>query len=260
MRSLRRLTLFAMATLTACSGDGEEVGDATEEPSAPLLVMAAASLNTAMPELIAQFEANTGIPADLVLGATGNLAAQIENGAPADLFFSADAATVERLRNSGAIRPESVVNYANGELVLVWREGIEPPQSLADLADPRFEAVAIANPEHAPYGAAAREALQGLRIWDEMEPRVVMAENVSQSYQLVGTGNADAGLVSRSVLPNPSAIEFLPVDPALHTPIRQAAGVLVRSTHPGAQRFLDFVTSVTGQTVLQEAGFRAAGG
>jgi molybdenum ABC transporter molybdate-binding protein len=237
-----------------CADGGNEEGGVADEP---LLVLAAASLSTALPVLIDRFERETGATIDLALGATGNLAAQIENGAPADLLFAADEVTVERLAAKGSIRPASVRPYAVGQLALVWRAGVEPPGGPQALGESRYEVVAIANPEIAPYGAAAREALQRLGVWHAVEPRLVQSENVAQAYQLVQTGNADVALVARSVVDTATA-EFIPIDPRLHTPIRQAAGILQHSLHPAAEQFLDYVLSDAGQAVLAEHGFGRA--
>ncbi len=219
--------------------------------------MAASSLSTVMPALIEAFEGRTGATVDLVLGATRNLAAQIESGAPADLFFAADEETVIRLGASGSIRPSSVRTYAVGRLVIVWRDAVEGPASLEQLAESRYEVIAIANPEIAPYGAAAREALGRAGVWETVERRVVWGENVNQTYQLVQTGNADVALVAKSVV-DPEAREFIAVDPERHTPIRQAAGILERSTNPAAEEFLAYVLGDEGQAILEEHGFGRA--
>jgi molybdate transport system substrate-binding protein len=143
--------------------------------------------------------------------------------------------------------------YARGRLVLVWRDGTRPPTSLEALGDARYQAVAIANPEHAPYGAAAREALGRLGIRHAVESRIVLGENVAQAYQFVETGNADVGLVALSVALADGA-PHLPVPDSLHDPILQAAGVLERSTHPDARAFLDFVLGAEGQAMLAQHG------
>ena len=249
-----RVGLVAAILFAGCADVNNENGGVADEP---LLVMAAASLSTAMPALIDRFESQTGASVDLALGATGNLAAQIENGAPADLFFAADEATVERLVASGSIRPSSVQTYVVGQLVLVWRDEVERPASLQQLAERRYEVIAIANPEIAPYGAAAREALQRSGVWEAIEPRIVQGENIAQTYQLVQTGNADAALVARSVV-DTATTEFIPIDSQLHTPIRQAAGILERSTNLAAEQFLAYVLSDEGRTILEEHGFGRA--
>ncbi len=241
------LLLFLAACTSPEEGSEAEAGGA-------LLVLAPSSLGAVMPQIISAFEAAHGTPADLVLGATGNLAAQIENGAPADLFFAADEVTVERLVERGRIDPHSVRTYAEGELVIAWRSGATPPTRLEDLADPRYEIIAIANPQIAPYGAAALEALENAGLWDRLATRVVQGESIVQAYQFVRTGNADVGIVARSVV-DPSLAATLPVDRALYSPVRHAAGVLVRSRHPAAHPFLDFVLSAEGQKILRRHGF-----
>jgi molybdate transport system substrate-binding protein len=262
MRRLARagaaLCTVAAALFAACSADAHErTADAGD---APLLVFAAASLSRALPELAARFEAETGTRVEPVLGATGTLAAQIEHGAPADVFLAADEASVRRLASAGVLRPASVRDYATGRLVVVWRDGVAAPASLEALAEPRFGVVAIANPEHAPYGVAAREALVRLGLWAALEPRIVRAEGVLQAYQLVRSGNADAAIVAQSVVADAAAGgESLPVDPALHAPVRHAAGVVSESGHPAAEAFLDFVASAAGQGVLARHGFGPAG-
>lgn len=248
--------LFLLLAPVGCERAGE--GDSTAD--APrLLVMAAASLTDAMPALIDAFEAESGTAADLVLGATGNLAAQIRNGAPADLFFSADVETIDHLVDRGAIDPNSVRTYAVGEIVLVWRAGAPPPASLEEIVDERYEVIAIANPEIAPYGAAAREALRSVGAWDAIRSRIVPGENISQTYQFVRTGNADVAIVAHSIVYS-DAGSWLPIDPSLHEPVRQGAGVLERSTHPATRAFLDFVVGPAGQAILRQYGFGAGGG
>lgn len=254
MRSrLLRLAIAALLLLAVGCGSAEAHG--TAMPREPLLVMAASSLSTAMPALVDHFESVSGTEVDLVLSSSGNLAAQVENGAPADLFFSADEATVERLVSRGIISRPSVRTYALGELVIVWREGTSPPASLEALADPRYELIAIANPEIAPYGAAAREALAG--VWDRVAPRIVQGESVAQTYRFVQTGNADVAIVARSVI-DTAATPSTPVDAMLHPPVRHAAGVLERSTNPASGEFLAFVLSREGQAILARFGFGPA--
>lgn len=245
---------FALLLLLAAGCAG---GDRPDEPGTPLLILAAASLNTTMPALIDAWQAEHPGEIDLVLGSTGNLAAQIENGAPADLFFAADVATVERLAGEGEIEPGSVRRYGSGELALIAREGGRLPDHLGELGDPEFEVIAIANPEHAPYGMAARQALERAGLWTVVEPRIVYGENVAQTYQLARTGNADVALVARSVLAEGEG--WTELEAGLYDPIEQAAGRLAESTHPAAEPFLDFVLSPAGQDVLAATGFRPAG-
>lgn len=252
-RAIVTILLFAIA---ACAG---EAGPGAGADDPPLLVLAAASLNRAMPALVERFENDTGHAVDLVLGSTGNLAAQIQAGAPADVFFAADEAAMQRLAASGAVDEREIRTYGMGELVLIWSEGGTAPSSLESIAEILNTSLAIANPEHAPYGAAARQALLSLNLWESLEPRVVYGENVSQAYQLVRTGNADLGLVARSILREEDQNAFLPVDPALHPAIPHTAAPLTRTARPAAAtQFMDFVLSPTGQSILADFGLRSA--
>lgn len=244
---------WGVATLLlALAGCGAEPDAAGE----PLLVMAAASLAEAMPEVIGEFESATGQEVTLVTGATGTLAAQIENGAPADLFFSADEETIRRLERSGAIRGGTARPYAEGRLVIIWREGTPAPTSLVSLSEGPYDVISIANPAVAPYGLAAQQALESAAVWESVEGVIVHAGNIGDAYRFVRTGNADAGIVALSLVDVDSE-PHLAIDPALHDPIRQTAGIVERSTNPSADRFLEFVTGPEGQAILARHGFAA---
>lgn len=246
-----RIPLLAVLTalIPACSG-GQQVDQDQ------VLVLAAASLSQAMPALIEAYRAEGGAEIELVLGSTGNLAAQIENGAPADLFFAADVETVERLVGTGRIDAASVTTYGRGQLAILARDGGTLPATIQSLSDPSYQVIAIANPEHAPYGAAAQEAMERAGVWEAVQSRVVFGENVAQAYQLARTGNADVAIVARSVLGEGD--EWGEVDTGLYTPIDQAAGVTAGQQNPEARAFLDFVLSPRGQSILAENGFAPA--
>jgi molybdate transport system substrate-binding protein len=245
--------LAVLALAVGCRGD-----KGSSESGEPLMVMAAASLNRVMPELINRFEEKTGQQVTLVTGATGSLAAQLTNGAPADLFFSADEETVERLENEGLIRRGTVTPYAEGRLVLIWRDGAPPPASLVALSTGPYEVVAIANPEVAPYGVAALQALENSSVGESVEGVTVRANSVNDAYQFVRTGNADAGIVALSAI-DPATEAHLMIDPSLYEPIRQAAGIVESSKNPSAARFLKFVTGEEGREILARYGFSAPG-
>lgn len=239
--------------IVGCAG-----GDDSDQT--PLLILAAANLQLAFEELVPAFEAATGIDADLVLGSSGNLATQIRSGAPADLFFAADEAFVEDLVSAGFIHGESLRIYAVGRIVVVVPPGGALPPTLDALVDPAFRVVTIANPDYAPYGSAAREALRNAGVWDALEPRIVLGENVAQSLQYVRTGNADAGLVALGSVAGSQGAEipYALVDSALHSPLRQAAGVVVGSRRAAeARALLDFALSNAGQEILARFGYES---
>ncbi len=258
-RSLSTLLLFLAVTgVGACSPGGGH-GDGGSVSDLPLLVFAASDLRDAFESLIPRFEGETGIRIDLVLGSTGNLTSQIENGAPADLFFAANESFLDRLERGGLLEPGTRRVYARGRLALVWSDSSAPPEGLLEALDAASgETLALANPEHAPYGTAARELLEALGIWPALAPRTVLGENVTQALQFVETGNADIGLVALSLVQEGRTRTHLLVPDSLHRPLRQAAGVIRGSRAPEeASRLLDWILSEEGQAILRRYGFEA---
>jgi molybdate transport system substrate-binding protein len=251
----RRLALLGLLlALAGCDARRTDAG-------APLLVLAASDLQVALPEIAERYRAGTGQPVELVFGSTGNLTAQIEQGAPADLFFAANERFLDRLIEGGHVEAGTRAVYGVGRIVVVWPDGARAVTSLEALRDPAYGTVSIANPEHAPYGTAAREALVAAGLWDELRPRLVYGENVVQADQFVRTGNADAGIVALALVLGAEPRAHLPIDEALHAPLRQAAGVVRRSSRPETARaFLDHVMAPAGQETLRRYGFGPPGG
>jgi molybdate transport system substrate-binding protein len=225
-------------------------------PPPALTVFAASDLAFAFAELLRRFESLSGTRVTTVLGSTGNLAKQIEQGAPADVFFAANAAFVETLAERGAVLPDSRTRYARGSIVLATREADALPIArLADLLRPEVRRVALANPDHAPYGQAAREALEASGLWARVAPRLVYGENVRQALQLLQSGAVEAAIVARSVA-GVAGIRALPIDEALHRPLDQVAAVTTRARDPqAARRLIAFVLSPEGQAALARFGF-----
>ena len=246
--------LLAATLLPACGGDGDGPG------SGDLLVLAASDLAIAFDELVPLYEARTGESVSVVLGSTGNLAAQLRHGAPGDLFFSANEAFLDDLIDAGRIEGTSRSVYAIGRVAVVVPRGRAAPAGPDAIGDPRLRVIAIANPDHAPYGVAAREVLEALGLWAAVEPRLVLGENVAHAVQFVRTGNADLGIVALSLLRGAHG-EQLPhalLDDVLHRPLRQVAGVVTTSSHADrARAFLAFVLSAEGQAILARYGFEA---
>ena len=221
-----------------------------------LTVFAAADLQPAFREIGPAFEQATGQALVLVFGSSGSLAVQIERGAPADLFFSADQSYVTALAVKRVLHPGSDRVYALGHLVLATRRQAPGTlRRLADLTRSDIVRIAIANPDHAPYGRAAREALVSAGLWDALEPRLVIAENIRQAAQYLETGAVEAAILSRSVAAD-SALTAVDVAPTLYRPIVQAAGIVAGTSRLDlAQRFLDFVTGETGRAIMRRYGF-----
>ncbi len=246
MTRARGLAL-AMA-LCACRG-------APSPARRPLVIAAAADLARAFGEVAeAWVRAGHARPA-MTFGSSGLLAAQIAQGAPFDAFASADVAYARAAVQSGRCDGTTETLYARGNLALVTRPGLAPARSLSDLADARFAHIAIANPEHAPYGRAARQSLEAAGAWAAVQPRMVFGENVRQALQYVQSGNADAAVVARSLVVA-AGLAFTPVDEALHRPLAQA---LVACGGPRAsdeaRAFVRFVASPAGQAILRRHGF-----
>lgn len=232
---------------------------ALDAPSnqAPILVAAASDLSRAFAELGAAFEAKTQQRVAFSFGSTGLLAKQLREGAPFDLFAAANVSFVAEVVKTGACDGATQVPYARGRLVIWTKQGlVKPSRSLADLADPRFQRIAIANPQHAPYGKAAKQALEKQGLWKVVESRIVYGENVQQTLQFAQSGNAEAAIVAQSLVIGSSRGASLLVDDGLHAPIDQA---LVACNHgknkAGATAFASFVNSVEGRAVMRRYGF-----
>ena len=225
-------------------------------PSTELVVSAASDLTGAMQELSASFTDDTGVKLVFNFGSSGQLAQQIEQGAPVDVFFSANRGYVDELVTAGLVEPADAKPYALGSLVVWTRDdGPTPVSRLSDLADARFKRVAIANPDHAPYGVAAREALQAAGVWTAVEPKVVPAENVLQALQFAESGNVDAAIVAASVAVGAGG-NPVPVPDATFTELIQTSAVMNASRHvEEARRFVAFVRGAEGQAILATYGF-----
>jgi len=235
----------------------------------PLRIAAAADLEPVLPPILDEFQRATGIHAEATYQASAMLTTQIENGAPFDLFLSADLSFPKRLIDdgradaAGSADSTTPITYARGTLVLWERKDSHmPPPSLDLLRDPNLKRLAIANPDRAPYGRAAVAALKSLNLYDALKPRLVTAENISQAAQFADSANADAGLISLTSAMTPrlqadGAYFLIPRD--LYPPIEQGA-VIVSSTNqrPAAHKFLDFLLSPAVQAELAKKGLAPA--
>ncbi len=220
-----------------------------------LTIAAAADLRPAFTELKPLFEKSAGVKLVFVFGSSGLLAKQAAEAAPFDTLFSANEALVAALEKSGKLVAGSRTLYGVGRLAIVARKGVRLPKSVQDLAKSAVGRIAIANPAHAPYGAAAKEALQHSKQWDQLAKRLVLGENVQQTLQYVDTGNVDVAMVALSLVIR-AGRPFTLVPEKLHAPIRQAAGVLVQSRQPDvAKRFIRFVVGPEGRKVMSAYGF-----
>jgi molybdate transport system substrate-binding protein len=227
----------------------------------PLRIAAASDLQAVFPALTARFERDTRQTVDVSFGSSGNFFAQLQNGAPFDLFFSADADYPKRLESSGLTVPGTLVEYGNGHIVLWTRNDthLDLAHGLAMLAEPGVHRIAIANPEYAPYGRAAVAALQHEGLYDHVRTKFVLGENISQAAQFAQSGNADAGLIALSLALAPAmraSGRYVEIPASYHPPITQAVVVLRSSRQPDvARQFIAFLQRPENQRALQEAGF-----
>lgn len=215
-------------------------------------------MSFALQELVPAFEAREGVQVKLTLGASGNFYAQIANGAPFDVFLSADTVYPPRLVDAGLAEQATVTSYAVGRLVL-WSRKVPVDLGMQSLLG--VERVAIANPELAPYGQAAVAAMEHYGVYAEVKPKLVLGENVSQTAQFAESGAADVAVISLSlatVAPLAGTGWSWPVPAEAHPRIEQAAVVLKGAANPALARgFLDYLASATGKTVLTRYGFEA---
>lgn len=221
-----------------------------------LTVSAAADLNYVFPEIGKQWEAETGHRVTFNLGSTGQLAQQIERGAPVDLFAAANRKFIEDLDEKGLIRSETKALYGVGRIVL-WQRADSPLdlKTLQDLTKPEVTRVAIANPDHAPYGVAAREAMQSAGIWDAIQPKLVFGENIKQTQQYAETGNVEVAIAALSIsVGKPGKWTLIPAE--LHQPLEQMLAVPKSAPHPElAQQFAAFINGEKGRPLMRKYGF-----
>jgi molybdate transport system substrate-binding protein len=224
-------------------------------------VAAAADLKFALDELDAQYEKQAGKKIGVSYGSSGNFFAQIQNGAPFDLLLSADIEYPRKLAAAGLAEPGTLYEYAVGRIV-IWM----PADARADLAklgwkallEPGVERIAIANPEHAPYGRAAVAALRNAGVYEQVRRRLVYGENIAQAAQFVASGSAQAGILALSLAVSPPMRDGkrweIPAD--MHPPIEQGAIILKSSKDKeGARAFLAFLKSDAGRKILESYGF-----
>ena len=218
---------------------------------------AAANLSDVFQTLGPRFEAATGIHPVFSFASTAQLAFQIENGAPYDVFMAADVDHVEQLEKKGLLLEDSRAIYATGILALWIPPGRDVKlNTLSDLVRPGFRVIALAKPELAPYGQAARATLQQLGIWDQVEARVVYADSISMAKQYGASGNADAVFTAYSLVMQEKG-KVVEVDDKLHPPIDQALGIIAASKNiDAARQFTDFLLTGKGRDVMASSGYK----
>jgi len=222
-----------------------------------LTVAAASDLTPAFEEIGRAFEASQKIKVVFVFGSTGLLTRQIENGAPFDLFAAANVTYIDQLEPKGLIVPGTKRVYARGRITM-WTTADSKLklEKIEDLARPEVHRIAIANPDHAPYGLAAREALQTAHLWETVQPRLVYGDNIRQTLQFAETGNVEVAIVALS-LSVQSKGRWVLVPEELHKPLDQGLGVIKGTKNEQAARaFSDFVNGPEGRKIMGKYGFQ----
>lgn len=230
------------------------------QPASEMTVSAASDLTPAFEELGQLFERESGVKVKFNFGSTGQLTQQIEQGAPVDLFAAANAQFIDELERKNLILPDTKALYAQGRIT-IWTRADSPLriERLEDLTRADVRKIAIANPEHAPYGVAAREALQSAGVWQTIQPKLVFGENIMQTMQYAETGNVDAAIVALSLSVG-SAGRWTLVPQDLYKPLNQALAVIKSSRHEAeARRFATFINSPSGRAVMRKYGFTLPG-
>jgi molybdate transport system substrate-binding protein len=228
---------------------------ATDTPTT-ITVAAASDLVPAFEELGREFERQTKVKVVFSFGSTGMLTQQIANGAPMDVFAAANVTYIEELEKNGLLAPGTKALYARGRITL-WTNKDSPfkPAQVVDLARPEIKRIAIANPDHAPYGMAAREALQSAGIFEAVKGKLIYGENVRQALQFAQTGNTDVAVVALSLSVGSDG-QWVLIPAELHKQLDQALAV-IKSTRQldAASKFALFVNSEQGTTIMRKYGF-----
>lgn len=247
---ISRLCAFALVVFFLTSAAAEEI-----------TVAAAADLQFAFKDIAARFENDTGNSIKLVFGSSGNFTNQIKNGAPFDMFFSADIGYPRQLETDGLVEPGTLYHYANGKIVLWARKGsnVAVDHGLKLVLERAISKIAIANPQHAPYGRAAVAALRHEGIYEQVQGKLVLGENISQTAQFVETGNADVGIVALSLVLAPAMQgkgKYWLIPESWYPAIEQVCVTLKSSHHKQvAQQFLAYLKKPEIARLMQVYGF-----
>jgi molybdate transport system substrate-binding protein len=247
MKLLKKL-LTASALLLTLTAHAEKI-----------TIAAAADLKFAMDEIVTLFKkSNAADEVEVIYGSSGKFHTQIQQGAPYDLFFSADIGYPRELAKAGLAALE-VKPYAFGRIVL-WSNSLDASQMTLDsLTDPKITRIAIANPKHAPYGKRAEEALRASGMWDKIEPKLIYGENIAHTAQFVQTGNAQVGIIALALAVNPELASkggYWLVPDKLHKPLEQGFIITQRAASNAlAKRFANNMGSASTRAIMTKYGF-----
>ncbi|WP_096198870.1 molybdate ABC transporter substrate-binding protein [Bacillus sp. FJAT-45350] len=241
------LMIIAMTLLVACNQDTQE--------QVELNVAAASGLLNLFTEIGDEFEEETGTKVIFSFGSSGQLADQIENGAPYDVFASANIDFINQLEEKEIVTSDMTNIFAVGRIgIATMADNSLQVTSIEDLVNPEFKKIAIANPEHAPYGQAAREVIENAGLWDQLENKLVYGRNISDTLSYLETGNAEVSIIALSLVHD--ELDFLLLDGDMHHPIKQ---VITMSNRPSneeqAREFIEFLIGPERRTIIENNGF-----
>ncbi|MGC5328645.1 molybdate ABC transporter substrate-binding protein [Brevibacillus sp. SYSU BS000544] len=264
MKQRIRLLCFVMISImfvwiSGCSSHSATENEKATPPSSnerKITVAAASDLTHAFTEIGQVFEKKTNSKVVFTFGSTGSLATQIENGAPFDVFAAANITFVDNLKKKGKVIPDTQQLYAQGRIGLaVPIKSTYQVRELKDLLDPQIKKIAIANPEHAPYGMAAKQALEKAGLWEKVKDKLVFGKNISETLTFVLTGNAEAGIIAQSIAKE-DEVTFQLIDPSMHKPLNQSIAVIQGTKEEElARQFITFVNEPESRKIMQKYGF-----
>lgn len=275
---LAGISSIALLSINGCAGtDTKQATSQTSQSSTkqakigePIIVFSASDLRPALTELSKQYQLQYGDSITFVFGSTTALTKQIMEGAPADLFLAASVEAIDSLANQKMIVDSTRRRYASGSIAMAMpcasrqdsTSKCTPPtniRSIHDLLSPEIRTISIADPRYAPYGFAARQALERAGMWASVEKRIVMGASVLQAWQYMTTGNADVSIVALSLVIQDSLHAYVTVDSTLYDPPLHELAVIASSTQEAAAvRFINFLFTDASQELMQSYGFKTA--
>ncbi|HWO96463.1 MAG TPA: molybdate ABC transporter substrate-binding protein [Bacillus sp. (in: firmicutes)] len=246
------LAILLIVFISGCS----ETNKTSETDAVELKVAAASDLSSAFKEAGKVFEKETNSHITFSFGSSGQLAEQIENGAPFDVYAAANIEFVNHLKEKELIIPDTQTTYAFGRI------GIASPRNrnlsiktMEDLLKPEVKKIAIANPDHAPYGLAAKQALEKAGLWDKIEDKVVYGRNISDTLSFIETGNVEAGIIALSLYKE-DEVNFHMIDEEMHAPLEQSMAVISGTSEEQlARNFIEFIKGPIGRPIMESYGF-----
>lgn len=241
-------TLCLFLILTGCTNQ--------DNADTEIKIAAASDLTLAFTEVGKLFEEQSGAKITFSFGSTGQLADQIENGAPFDIFAAANIKFVDQLREKNMIIPETQTTYAFGRIGVATRlDQSVTIETVQDLLKPEVKKIAIANPDHAPYGLAAKQALESAGLWEQLEGKLVYGRNISDTLSFIETGNVEAGIIALSLY-NEEEVNFHLIDDNMHLPLEQSIAVISGTKREKlAKDFIAFIKGPIGKPIMESYGF-----